>query len=878
MFDHEQFIQERDKNVTPHVRNAHLPGGEVLVDVRGDQKNIQSNYAHEMAHKIFDYLLGDEQRAEWNALVSGEQDKWASLGIKSRSLSGDPLEDFPEAFSAWVSGDEWQHTGETPPGKDWRPKYGGLPPSQREFLQKHFGSPRQLNLPASLANSPQPDLSAKRDKSGRRVSDEIPKFGDGGIVTKPTLALIGEKGPEAVVPLNGQFKPGSKPDLQARAAERIDPIWKFLAGLHPVFKNFVLDPMIQSHVEAMTPPPLPVEMRHQNQVRASMARMGAPGGGPPVMAANALMQPPGGVGAGTSAMTPPAQFSNVARGAFQVGAGVGPGASGSSTPSAGPPAAPQAAGGKQGWDAWPIFPLSNMRPGGAGAAASMPSRAATPSPTPVAAGGGNPVPFGGPASQASADAGSAPAVGSDISSISSASGPVSAAIGTATPASPVQTPLSTAQNGLSSHVDTASTPASDAPASSVASQTPANPVAAPVSAPTAISPPNTSAISDLAFAHWNRGEPLPGSETPGTLENRLQTAYNSGQFSSVGAVTSEIESFHAEKARETQQNRPEALQIASAPPLQPGIATVGHESGPQAPAGHGVGVSAGGAGAGIAAGPTNSPQTTPVAQVPRGTPAAAGGGSPPTPPHGVWPIARAAMMQPGAWPGAQTAAMPSAARPAVGTPSIQVGGSVPPGQVSQQSAPGQPPTGTTSTGAPGSATPPMFAQAAAPIFPSPFTNEPPSRPVPNVLAAPPLPHGSQPPASPPAGAASGMGGGAFAFGAGTGAGGLPVAQRVPPDMNRAEMSMAGGGGLGGGGQGDTSQIVRELREMKKILADIKDSLSKQDQAQGQGQWQASRSFGGKGGRKLPDKPAVKVSTVPGGGAINALAAMLGRRR
>jgi hypothetical protein len=32
---------------------------------------------------------------------------------------------------------------------------------------------------------------------------DIPVLGDGGIVTGPTLAMIGEKGPEAVIPLNG---------------------------------------------------------------------------------------------------------------------------------------------------------------------------------------------------------------------------------------------------------------------------------------------------------------------------------------------------------------------------------------------------------------------------------------------------------------------------------------------------------------------------------------------------------------------------------------------------------------------------------------------------------------------------------------------------
>lgn len=35
------------------------------------------------------------------------------------------------------------------------------------------------------------------------IVGKIPGFADGGIVTKPTLALIGEKGPEAIVPLGG---------------------------------------------------------------------------------------------------------------------------------------------------------------------------------------------------------------------------------------------------------------------------------------------------------------------------------------------------------------------------------------------------------------------------------------------------------------------------------------------------------------------------------------------------------------------------------------------------------------------------------------------------------------------------------------------------
>src|SRR5690606_7659153 len=34
----------------------------------------------------------------------------------------------------------------------------------------------------------------------------IPALASGGIVTRPTLALVGEAGPEAVVPLDGRFR------------------------------------------------------------------------------------------------------------------------------------------------------------------------------------------------------------------------------------------------------------------------------------------------------------------------------------------------------------------------------------------------------------------------------------------------------------------------------------------------------------------------------------------------------------------------------------------------------------------------------------------------------------------------------------------------
>jgi len=36
-------------------------------------------------------------------------------------------------------------------------------------------------------------------------TEDIPGFADGGIVTKPTLAMVGEAGPEAITPLGQGF-------------------------------------------------------------------------------------------------------------------------------------------------------------------------------------------------------------------------------------------------------------------------------------------------------------------------------------------------------------------------------------------------------------------------------------------------------------------------------------------------------------------------------------------------------------------------------------------------------------------------------------------------------------------------------------------------
>jgi hypothetical protein len=49
--------------------------------------------------------------------------------------------------------------------------------------------------------------NASKNATGGHFHAQIPAFGDGGMVDKATLALIGEKGPEAVIPMDGKEIP-----------------------------------------------------------------------------------------------------------------------------------------------------------------------------------------------------------------------------------------------------------------------------------------------------------------------------------------------------------------------------------------------------------------------------------------------------------------------------------------------------------------------------------------------------------------------------------------------------------------------------------------------------------------------------------------------
>lgn len=75
------------------------------------------------------------------------------------------------------------------------------------------------SLAAYLASPPgQRLLDAAIDESARQNNVQLEDLARGGLVTRPTLGLTGEAGPELVVPL--MMKPKKKRSRSARAADK----------------------------------------------------------------------------------------------------------------------------------------------------------------------------------------------------------------------------------------------------------------------------------------------------------------------------------------------------------------------------------------------------------------------------------------------------------------------------------------------------------------------------------------------------------------------------------------------------------------------------------------------------------------------------------
>lgn len=91
-------------------------------------------------------------------------------------------------------------------------------------------------------------LSTAQVKQLNTLLGRVPKLADGGIVNKPTLALIGESGPEAVIPLSGRnssagntinltVNAGMGADGQVIGREIVDAIKRYERVSGPVFAS-----------------------------------------------------------------------------------------------------------------------------------------------------------------------------------------------------------------------------------------------------------------------------------------------------------------------------------------------------------------------------------------------------------------------------------------------------------------------------------------------------------------------------------------------------------------------------------------------------------------------------------------------------------------
>ncbi len=103
----------------------------------------------------------------------------------------------------------------------WREGFASVEAAQAQHLQRLAGGWRE-GLAAALAAQaelsrvtatgpsggvPRPSRGPRTIGRGPRTIGGVPRFQGGGIVTSPTLALIGESGPEAVIPLGHAIRP-----------------------------------------------------------------------------------------------------------------------------------------------------------------------------------------------------------------------------------------------------------------------------------------------------------------------------------------------------------------------------------------------------------------------------------------------------------------------------------------------------------------------------------------------------------------------------------------------------------------------------------------------------------------------------------------------
>ena len=137
--------------------------------------------------------------ANWESIDGRWRTLWDGLKVKAVGVLNDIIEKLNEVIRLWNAIPAVPSVGEI--GKV-DPDSIGTPSLEDALNTVGQGFPGlQFIKPGTLLKKGAGWLGGT---GGDKADGEIPEFARGGIVTGPTLARIGEAGPEAVVPLNGK--------------------------------------------------------------------------------------------------------------------------------------------------------------------------------------------------------------------------------------------------------------------------------------------------------------------------------------------------------------------------------------------------------------------------------------------------------------------------------------------------------------------------------------------------------------------------------------------------------------------------------------------------------------------------------------------------
>jgi len=205
-----KLIKSGDLNVYDVAANVH--GARLL--------NLQ-NAVNEVGQRSHDYTLPLSEQTLQQAAKQGAKLESGLLGPKDALKSGDDSQDpnRPSIFDYEVAqhqeaGLARMFPGTSPTNQPTKatvsqPEFQALPPEQRALTMPNQSAWQYLNNPA---NAPMAKAAPEATPASPAVT--VPALAQGGIVTRPTLALIGEAGPEKVTPMTAPMAQTQSPAMQ----------------------------------------------------------------------------------------------------------------------------------------------------------------------------------------------------------------------------------------------------------------------------------------------------------------------------------------------------------------------------------------------------------------------------------------------------------------------------------------------------------------------------------------------------------------------------------------------------------------------------------------------------------------------------------------